>query len=214
MAEDEWVLDLVDEELELPGWRFLPTDLNEADQLQWLAESVADLEGSPGWDEEVVTADGARELLLEALEQRAGSESLAMLQVWPPLAGQTAMCHVNIVASEAMPSWTDMEDAVVHPADSPYLGPGVEVITNRKVTLEGVDDVDVTGVHLIFDNGEITVMLSLDETLTALISITLPALVALMQNLRVLNTADGTTFQAIAPPGLLVEAPWDFETSP
>ncbi len=214
MAEDEWTLDLVDQDLELPGWRFLPADLDAADREQWLTESVADLEGSPGWDEEVVTAEGARELLLDALDQRTASESLAMLQVWPPLAGQTAMCHINILPSEAMPSWTDLDDAVVQPTDSPHLGHGVEVITNRKVTLEGVDDVDVTGVHFIFDNGEITVMVSLDETLTALISITLPALVALMHNLRVVNQADGTTFQAVAPQGLLVDAPWDFETSP
>lgn len=214
MTEHDWTLDLVDEDLELPGWRFLPPDLDAAEREQWLAESAADLEGSPGWDEEVVTAQRARELLEEALDQRGISESLAMLQVWPPLGGQTAMCHVNILPSEAMPSWTELDDAVVHATDSAHLGPGLEVITNRTITLEGVDDVEVTGVHFIFDDGEVTVMVSLDETLTTLIAFTLPALVALIHNLRVVNKTDDTAFQAIAPQGLLVESPWDFETRP
>lgn len=214
MTEDKWELDLVDQDLDLPGWRFLPPDLDAADQQQWVSESVADLAGTPGWDQEVVTAEGARALLLEALSQRGESESLAMMQVWPPLAGQTAMCHVNILSSEAMPSWTDLDDAVVHPTDSPHLGSGLHVITSRTGTLEGVEGVEVTGVHFIFDDGEITVMLSLDETVTALISIVLPALVALMHNLRVVNSADGTVFKGIVPQGLLVESPWDFETTP
>ena len=55
---------------------------------------------------------------------------------------------------------------------------------------------------------------SLDETLTTLIAIALPALVALIHNLRVVNTAESTVFEAVAPAGLLVEGPWDFETSP
>ena len=144
---------------------------------------------------------------------RAEAESAAMLQVWPPLAGHTAMCHVNLLPSEGMPSWTEMEDAVVQPTDSPHLGPGLEVITSRKLTLDDGEVVDLTGVHFVFDDGELTVMVSLDETLTTLISIALPALVALIHNLRVVNAAEDTVFEAVAPAGLLVEGPWDFETS-
>lgn len=209
MTMDAWTLDLADEELDLPGWRFLPTDLQAAERRQWIAESVADLEGSPGWDEEVVSGEQARSLLEQALTQRELSDSLAMVQVWPPFAGHTAMCHVNILPSEAMPAWAELDDAVVHATDAPHLGPGVEVITSRAV--EGLDDVELTGVHFVFDDGATTVMVSLDETLTPLIAIVLPGLVALVRHLRVVNETDGTAFHAVAPAGLTVEGPWDFQ---
>lgn len=213
MGIEQWTLDLVDDDLDLPGWLFLPPDLDAAGRQQWLAACVSDLEGTPLWDEGVVTTELATQLLQEALMHRAEAESAAMLQVWPPLAGHTAMCHVNLLPSAGMPSWTEMEDAVVQPTDSPHLGPGLEVITSRKLTLDDGEVVDLTGVHFLFDDGELTVMVSLDETLTTLISIALPALVALIHNLRVVNAAEDTVFEAVAPAGLLVEGPWDFETS-
>ena len=214
MGIEQWTFDLVDDDLDLPGWLFLPPDLDAAGRQQWVAGCVSDLVGTSLWDEGVVTADLATRLLEEALEQRAESESAAMLQVWPPLAGHTAMCHVNLFPSEGLPAWTELEDAVVQPTDSPHLGPGLEVIASRKLTLDDGEVVDLTGVHFVFDDGELTVMVSLDETLTTLIAIALPALVALLHNLRVVNAAEDTVFEAVAPTGLLVEGPWDFETSP
>ncbi|MBA3780837.1 MAG: hypothetical protein H0X12_03170 [Nocardioides sp.] len=213
MSEADWGIDLVDKDLDLDGWTFLPPDLDGDSRERWLAESAAELEGMVGWDEDRVTADVARALLEQALEMRDESQSVAMLQVWPPFAGQTAMCHVNILPSAAMPSWTSLEDAVIQPTDAPHLGRGLHVITQRMVTMDDGQDVEITGVHFIFDSDEITVMLSLDETLTQLIGLTMPALVALMHNLRVVNTTDGTAFEGVAPPGLLVEEPWDFEAS-
>ncbi len=213
MGIEQWTLDLVDDDLDLPGWLFLPPDLDAAGRQQWLAACVSDLDGTPLWDEGVVTTELATQLLEEALAHRAEAESVAMLQVWPPLAGHTAMCHVNFFPSDGLPSWTEMEDAVVQPTDAPHLGPGLEVITSRKLTLDDGEVVDLTGVHFVFDDGELTVMVSLDETLTTLISIALPALVALIHNLRVVNAAEDTVFEAVAPAGLLVEGPWDFETS-
>lgn len=214
MDIEQWTLDLVDDDLDLPGWLFLPPDLDAVGRQQWMEACVSDLEGTPLWDEGVVTTELATRLLGEAMEQREEAASVAMLQVWPPLANHTAMCHVNLFPSEGLPSWTEMEDAVVQPTDSPHLGPGLEVITSRNLTLEDGEVVDLTGVHFVFDDGELTVMVSLDETLTTLIAIALPALVALIHNLRVVNTSEDTVFEAVAPAGLLVEGPWDFETSP
>lgn len=214
MSEAEWVIDLVDKDLEIDGWRFLPSDLDADSREQWLAESAAELDGMVGWDEDHVTADAARALLEQALEIRDEAQSVAMLQVWPPFDGQTAMCHVNILPSAAMPSWTELDDAVVQPVDAPHLGRGVHVVTQRMVTMdEDQEDVEITGVHFIFDNDEITVMLSLDETLTPLVGLTMPALVVLMHNMRVINKADGTAFEGVSPQGLLSEEPWDFEAS-
>ena len=101
----------------------------------------------------------------------------------------------------------------MQPTDAPHLGPGLEVITSHSLTLDDGEVVELTGVHFVFDDGELTVVVSLDQTLTTLISIALPALVALVHNLRVVNASEDTVFQAVAPSGLLVEGPWDFETS-
>lgn len=211
MSETDWVIQLVDPDLDLEGWRFLPTDLDAESREQWLAESVAELEGMVGWDDDQVTAEQARDLLEQALDMRGQAQSLAMFQVWPPLGGQTAMCHVNILPSAAMPTWTDLDDAVVQPTDAPHLGPGLHVVTQRVVTAEEGVEVEITGVHFIFDNGEITVMMSLDETLTPLIGLTMPALIALTHNVRVVNAADDSPFEGVAPQALTVERPWDFE---
>lgn len=211
--EAAWVIELADEDLDLEGWRFLPPDLDAESREAWLTESAADIDGMVGWDEDEVTAEEARELLEQALEMRARSEAVAMLQVWPPFDGQTAMCHVNILPSAAMPPWTELDDAVVQPTDAPHLGAGLHVVTQRTVPAVDGGEIEITGVHFIFDNGEITVMLSLDETLTPLVGLSMPGLVALTHNIRVVSTAGGAPFQGLAPQGLLVDEPWDFEVT-
>jgi len=211
--DDAWTFDLVDDALDLPGWLLLPPELDPAQRQQWVSDAADDLEGLTTWEGDPVSRGELTELLEEGLELRDGSQSLVMFQIWPPLAKRTAICHINILASDGLPAWAELQDAVVQPVEAAHLGEGLQLVTQDTVTLEGVEGVSITGLHFIFDNGEVTVMLSLDETLTPLVSGNLASLVALMENVKVVNTRDNTIFVGVRPEGLLVEEPWDFEAS-
>lgn len=207
-----WELCLADDALELPGWLFLPVGLSSDDREQWLADVLPDIVGTPGWDGEPVTEPFARELLTLALDRRAASDSLAMFQVWPAVGYDTVMCHVDILASDGLPDWSHT-DAVVHNVVAPHIGPGIQCSTRRIVSVDEEMEVELTSLHFIFDNGEVTLLLSLDEAPAPMISLATPAFVLLMSNLGMLWSGDGTTFEAIAPTGVVDGGAWPFEES-
>lgn len=209
-SRDEWALDLVDDDLELPGWLFVPQGMGMDDQERWVSDALADIVGTPGWDERPVSEEDARELLASAIAQRAASDSLAMLQVWPALGPEAAMCHIDILPSDGLPDWA-ATDAVVHPVESPHIGPGLQCSTLRTVQIDDDVHLDVSGVHFIFDNGDVTLMFSLDETVALLTSIAMPAFVLLMRNIRMVRGSDGAVFESVPPRGVVVEPEWPIE---
>lgn len=210
MTDDGWALSLVDPDLDLPGWLLVPEGMDDAQRAAWLDQAVADFEGIETWEGTELDGAAVREVLESGLEQRAASDALALLQVWPTLAGQAAVCYIDILPSEAMPDWTD-GDAIVHPVSSPHLGPGLHLVTQRTSRQPDGTEVEVASAGFYFDDGEVTVMISLDEIFTPLVTVNLPALVALMQNIGVVHTGTGKTFAAVAPTGLVDTDEWDLE---
>lgn len=207
--EEAWTLELADGADELPGWILVPSGMNAQQRRTWLEEASTDLAGTTGWDGTPLPDETTRRMLSEALAERAASESLAVLLAWPPLPGATATCHIDLLLSDAMPDWTET-DAFVRATDMPHLGEGLQITTRRTVLLDGDATVDLAGVHLIFDDGQVTVLLSLRETLTALVSLALPGMVAVAQLLRVVRSSDGAAFRG-ARHGGLVDEMWPAE---
>ncbi len=203
-SPDEWALDLVDDDLEVPGWLFVPQGMAKEEREQWTAEALAEMSGTIGWDGQPIDDADAREVLTAALEQRATSDSLAILQVWPPLGHVAAMCHIDILPSSGMPDWTET-DAVLHPIEAPHIGPGLQCSTLRTVQVDDLH-LELSSVHFIFDDGDVTLMFSLSEAVAPLISVALPALVLLMHNIRMIRSSDGAVFESVLPRGVVDEA--------
>lgn len=212
MTEDHgWTLDLIDDDLEIPGWLFVPQGLGRADQERWVRSAQDELADVPAWDGPPPDPALLREMLVHALELREQSESLAVLQVWPALANATAMGHVDVLPSDALWDWT-RTDAVVHRIDEPHIGPGLQISTRRTVTLDDID-MDVSSTAFSFDNGEVTLMVAVAETLTPLLTFALPGLLALMRNIRLVDTRNGSAFTSIEPTGVLTEPDWALDGS-
>lgn len=200
---DTWRLDVV-EDLEFPGWFQLPTDLDDAGRAAWTdacAAEVHTLLASDDPEVEVVGDDDVRRLLAAALELRATSPSLAIFQVWPVSLPATVQCHVNILASADLPDWSTVGDAVVlFPIEAEHIGPGLQLAVRRTVVDEG-ETVELMSLHYVFDDGDATLMLSLEESLPPLIGAALPGLVGLKDTLRMVRE-DGTPFVSRAPEGV------------
>lgn len=206
-AHQTWALDVVDEDLELPGWVLVPAGLSGAERERWLDDLAAEITGTPGWTGEPVTAADARETAETGLALREASDALAMFQVLPAVGGETVNCYVNILDSAGLMDWDQL--GLVQPADSPHLGPGLQCSTHRTIEAEG-HFIEVTSVHFAFDNGDVTLLFSLDENLAPMISSAMLGFVALVQNVR-MESADGRPFASVPPPGLLVEDAWPSE---
>lgn len=203
---DGWTLDLV-EDIDLPGWIFLPEGLSPREQEQWLAEATTLLWGIIGpslrADDEMNEAM-VRSVFRQGLDARFASGSYAMYQVWPRAVPAAVMCHVNVVASQDLPDWRTL-DGVLHLADARYLGSGLQYSTRRRV--EGVDNVDLVSANFIFDDGDVALMLTLEESLPPLITPALVGLTILKDALK-LTRADGSAFTAVAPAAVVKDESW------
>ncbi|WP_345217232.1 hypothetical protein [Georgenia halophila] len=204
----EWVVDLA-EDIEIPGWFFVPEAPEDEQQRRWVeecAEALSSVVGSERWDGGVASELDIHEVLRQALDERAATDSDAVFQVWPLDFMAAVMCHVNLVTSASLPSWTDT-GAIVHRVEAPHLGAGLQCSTRRTDDDSGMD---VVSVHLIFDNGDVALMLSLGEAPAPLITRVLPEFMMLTEALRI-DRADGAPFIAVAPEGQFDEPPWPFE---
>lgn len=212
-ADAEWALDLV-EDIEIPGWLFLPEGLTPEERTQWVGRAMEEIarvsDGTLG-DGQDATAAEVRDVLEWGLEERLNSPSLAVLQVWPMRHPTAAMCHINVLPSAELPVWSETE-ARVHPIEAPHIGPGLQCSVPSVVWEDG-QRFDLLSQHLIFDNGDVTLMLSLDEAPAPLITFALPGLFMLMDNLRMVGR-DGVRFTSIPVAGMVEEAPWKVEETP
>lgn len=208
-TDDEWELD-VTEDVEVPGWFFVPAAMDEAQARQWLAEGVAALGpviGVPGWDEQPTTEAQVREVLQQAIDARAESDALALFQVWPVVGAAAVMCRVAVVRSDTLPG-PDDTDAVARPIGAPHVGPGVQYSTSRTLG-SGADQVVLSSLHLVFDDGDVALALSLEESVAPLIAHATPGLAILKDVIRMRRVRDGAPFVSVAPQGLTVDESWD-----
>lgn len=207
-----WELEFADQ-LDLPGWLLLPDGLDAADQETWVAEGTRLLSPIIGTDRgdgvETTEAD-VREVLVGGLVKRRNSDSYLIYQVWPVAGPFAVYCHVNVVDSEALPDWQAI-DGTVHPAEGRHVGPGLQWATHQRVEHEG-DNVDLTSVHFVFDDGDVALQLSLEESVAQLIAKTVFAFTTLKDAVR-LKRADGSTFTAATPTGIGTDESWPAEES-
>lgn len=218
MAEntrDEWVLDVVDD-IEMPGWVFVPEGLTAQEQATWTDEitgALLDALDTTGWDGQDISEADVRQVLAAALEERASSPSLAMFQVWPLPAAAAVMCHISVHPSDDLPDWTTLEDVVVHAVAAPHIGPGLQCTVRVRERGAGGEEFELVSVHQIFDDGDLTLVLSLDEAPALLMAPALPGLLALAGVVR-MHRGDGTPFVSVAPPSIPDESPWQLEDAP
>jgi hypothetical protein len=209
--DDQWTLELVEDDIDLSGWLFLPQGMTPDERDVWIATAASEVVGNDDMEGAPITAEGARDVLEAGLAERAAVSSQAMFQIWPSLWGVVAMCHINIVQSRELPAWEEVEDAVLHRTEAEHLGPGLQCTTRRAIEVEKDLHVELIGVHVVFDDGEVAVVLSLSESVSPLITRALPTFVRVMENLRLVRTSDGTSFASIPPEGLTAETPFPFE---
>lgn len=210
VSVEGWSLELADD-VDLPGWIFLPEDLDQSGRELWLTEAsdvLSDAIGASYSENPKTVETDVRSMLEIGLEARADSASYLMYQVWPLLAPATVICHVNVVASEDLPDWKSL-DGVVHSADARYVGPGLQFSTRREIdTPDG--RVELNSVHLAYDAGDVALLLTLEESLAPLVSRALVGFTLLKDALQ-LRKEDGTLFASIAPAELVADEQWPTE---
>jgi len=207
---EAWGIDVVDD-LEIAGWVFVPTGIEPQDHERWIRETASKLGevvGNEGFEGETVTFEDVRPILQNALDERERAHSVAMFQVWPVQGPAAVYCHVSILSNDGLPDWTEI-GAVVHSIEAPHIGPGLQVATRRTIEVEG-DPVELASVNLVFDNGEVTLLLTIDESLAPLVAYALPGLLLLMESIRLVR-ADGVPFVSERQVSLVEDPPWRFE---
>lgn len=211
MTDSVWALDLV-EDIEVPGWLFVPGDLGVQQQSEWISTVLSELVGKEGWSGEPIERDEALDVLMSALAEREQADSIAMFQIWPPLGGEAATCQIGVFPTAEMPDWID-SDAVVHRFDAPHIGPGIQCSTKRVASIEDGPEIELSGVHFVFKNEEITLVVSLVDSVELLTVNALRGALALLGQLRLIRSSDGRAFESVAFEGVLEESPWRFEAS-
>lgn len=206
-AHRTWALDVVDDGLELPGWVLVPAGLSGKEREAWRVGLVEEITGTPGWNGEPVTADEARDIVATGLALRESSDALAMFQVLPAVGGETVNCFINVLPSAELLDWRDF--GLVQAAEAAHIGPGLQCSTRRTIEAEG-NLIEVAGVHLVFDDGDTSLVFSLDETLAPLISSALLGFLALVQHVGMVGE-DGRRFASLPPAGVPPEDVWPLQ---
>lgn len=204
---DGWSLGF-GEDVDLPGWLFLPEGLTPSEQDLWVdsaAELLWDVIGSGPATEARGSEAMLRSILADGLAARSASASYATYLVWPVLAPAAVMCHIDFAASDDLPNWKELE-GVVHAADARYLGPGLQYSTRRQVAAQdGL--LDLSSVHFVFDDGDVALMLTLEESISTLISHAVVGFTRLKDALQVVK-GDGTAFTSRVVPEYVRDEQW------
>ncbi|MEI7056061.1 hypothetical protein WBG06_09630 [Nocardioides sp. CCNWLW239] len=193
-----------------PGWFHIPSQMTGVEREAWVEMAMAQVKryvGVPRWDGSPTTEAMLREILEYGVEDEPALPSIATFQVWPLPGPAVLTCRVCLMDSSSVPDFTSVEGAVVHPVESPELGAGVQVTIKRTVE-ESAGWTSLFGVDLIFMDGDAALVLSLEQSLPALISGALPGLGVLKDSFRIIRP-DGQKFGGITPENVLNEKPWE-----
>src|SRR5699024_8282926 len=161
------------EDFNAEGWLYVPPAMAGAQRREWIAEALEYLRplvGVKRWDGSVTTAAHLRDLLELAVDDTGAVEALATFQVWPIPGPAALTCNVRVVSGEVVGGVLGGASAgAIHPIDAANIGPGIQFSTRTQVeTEEG--SVDFYSVDLIFDDGADAVVISLEQSIAALIS--------------------------------------------
>lgn len=190
-----WALDLV-EDIDLPGWVWLPEDMDAAQRRGWVEEilpAVLDLVSVPEVGGEPVTADEVREVIESGLDSRADAESYAMYLLFPVRAPAAVMCHVNLVRTEDLPAWDELQGRL-HAVEARNLGPGVQITT--EISVDGDDGPQqLVTVIYVFVQEEAAIVVTLEPSLPPLIGSAMVG-VGMFMNAVAVTRPDGSPFRA------------------
>ena len=190
-----WSLDLA-EDIDLPGWVWLPEDMDADQRRDWLDEvtpMVLELVSAPEGVGEPVSEAEIRGLIESGLDSRADAESYAMYMVWPVRAPAAVMCHVNLARIEDLPAWGDIQGRM-HGVEARNLGPGVQITTEVTVDSDDGPEELVTVVY-VFADDEASILVNLEPSLPQLVG---PAMVGvgMFVNAVAVSRPDGSAFRA------------------
>lgn len=204
---DEWSISLTDD-VELPGWFLLPGRAYDNDDDKWVDEVCRNLRPisvSPAWDGEIAGDDEVRRILRLGIQERRKSDSLAMFQVWPVLWPIATYCHLNIVPSGSIPNPSTF-DGFVQTAESRYLGDGLQYSTRRWGKFDE-SEIELIAVNFIFDDGEVALLISLEEGIAQVNSYAAMSMAVLKDYLAV-TRSDGKSLRGRRHKGVVLEEEW------
>lgn len=204
----------VAEDFDLDGWLYIPRDLDAEGRREWVAaglDHLSPLIGVERWDGSATTRDHLRELLESGIDREAEMESLATFLVWPIPGPAALICRVTVVPSDMVRGVLSGEPAgAAHRVEAAHIGPGVQFSTRTQVeTEEGA--VDFYSVDLMFDDGAAAVVISLEQSLAALISNSFSGL-AILKDLLQIERPDGSRFTSTPPATVPDDQPWELTT--
>lgn len=200
----------VAEEVDIPGWLYLPADLSTEEQDTWLDEAgtaLVDLiqATAPQLDLPPTIAGQVREVLQAGLSARAESTCELMYQVWPVAGPAAVLCEVNATRTEELPDWKQMPGRV-HDAVARHIGPGLQYST-RRVVDEGDGPEDLSAVHFVFADASYAFLLSLQEGPSPLIAQALTPLAIFKDALAVVRE-DGELFSSTPVVEVIEDSAW------
>src|SRR5690625_3557069 len=202
----EWVVSLETAE---PGWLLVPSDLSSHERDTWIAEISDELRTAwaDGWQDGYEAT--VRHWLEIALEDRDTSAAHMVFQVWPVFAPVAALGRVIVVPSREAPAWTKI-DGVVHRVHAASVGPGLQWARRRTVIDDEGEKYELCSLSYVFDDGESTLIVALEETAVELVSRILTGFVGLLDSIR-METENGDSFASVEPRGILEDSPWTLE---
>lgn len=190
-----WQLDLA-EDIDLPGWVWLPQDLEPDLRGAWVAEVapvVLDLIGAHRPDGTVTTEAMVRDLLEVGLDARSDSASYMMYMTFPVRAPVAVMCHVNLAEATELPDWDDL-DGRMQPVDARHIGPGVQISTEFTAETDH-GPAQLASVAWLFADDEAALIVNLEPALPELVAHAMVGAGMLMNALSV-TRPDGREFHA------------------
>ncbi|MFE6645500.1 hypothetical protein ACFVJS_02975 [Nocardioides sp. NPDC057772] len=206
----KWTVELV-EDLDVPGWIPVPEGLSHREREQWIDGTSKRLEylvGTPRWDGEKSTSTDIRDLLQMALDERERSDAYALFQVWPVMSAAAVTCHLYLVENESSPDIAKW-DGVLHAAHAENIGPGVQLSARNEWLFDG-GSVLLESVNYMFTDGEVSLLLGVDECIPQLATSVVRGLSTLKDLLRVVRE-DGRVFESVLPPSAPVDESWPIE---
>jgi len=211
---DPWAI-TVAEDFDADGWLYIPREMSEEERREWVTAALERLRpmiGVERWDGSATTSSHLRELLESGIEREVDMESLATFQVWPIPGPAALLCRVTVVPSRIVRGVLGNPPVgVVHPVDATHIGPGVQFSTRTPVELEeGV--VDLYSVDLIFDDGTAAVVISLEQSMAALITHAFPGL-GVLKDVVQIDRPDGSRFTSTQPTVVPDVQPWEMTLS-
>ena len=209
-AEDptsQWEVQLA-EDVDLPGWVWLPDELAPEERSAYVDEVVPalqDLIGTHQADGTPNTEVDIRAILEAGLDARAKSNSYAMYQVWPVRAPAAVMCHLNRAATEDLPEWDDI-DGRRFAAKARYIGPGLQ-ISSRFTADTDQGPAELATVYFVFADGHDSVVVHLEPSVPQLVAHTMMGMGLYLNALNV-TKADGSTFTSVASDATVADDDW------